>query len=176
MARGQNFATNRKIIEEVKKNQKDYVIPVDFSYGVIASETDYNKLLNDASSGLSKYYAAYPREDGIDKDGKPVTDPNTEVVGHSWESAINQPTDPAKTSTFPWIVLSFNDFVGNIEVKYDGEVKYTRTWTSPRQFAILSVPNSLKMTDYRLEWGTGETGDEVFNPELLEITATASKK
>lgn len=138
------------------------------SVTAIKSESDYNAELDNPNSALNKYYTKWPREDAIDADGKPIRDSNTEVAGHSWESAITAPTDPAETSTFPWVTLNMNDFTGTILVKYDDEL--VLTWNvEEKSFGILSVPADLGLTDYRLEWGTGAAGTETFNEELLEV-------
>lgn len=136
---------------------------------VIKSESDYNTELNNANSALNKYYTKWPREDAIDADGKPIRDLTTEVAGHSWESAITAPTEPAETSTFPWVTLNMDNFTGTIIVKYNNEIKLI--WNvEEKSYGILSVPNDLELTDYRLQWGTGEAGTEAFNEELLEVT------
>lgn len=181
--KNQNFMTNKKIKADVDKNQKGYTesepiaeetpqVVINNKYGVIISEATYNAELNDTDSGLSRYYNKYPREDAIDAEGKPIRDPDTEVAGHSWESAITAPTDPAETSSFPWIDIALNNFDGTMEIKYDGETKLSETILPKWSLWILSVPNDLGMTDYRLEWGTGNAGSKTFNPDLLEITFT----
>lgn len=182
--RNQNYMTNRLIKETVDKNQVGYVdpeveteeeIPVVSSnntYAVILDKAGYNEQLAEEDSGLNRYYTRWPREDGIDENGDPVHDLSTEVVGHSWESAMTAPTDPAETSTYPWIVLKLDDFVGTIEFKYDNVSKFTWNIEEARRYAIVSVPNDLGMTDYRLVWGTGATGTKTFNPELLEVIFT----
>ena len=180
--RNQNYMTNKKIKAAVDKNQKNYIskeepeIPIvpeiNNTYGVILDKTSFENELNNADSGLSRYYNKYPREDGIDANGDPVRDPDTEIVGHSWESAITAPTDPKETSSFPWIDLAFNTFDGTMEIKYDGETKLTETVLPRYSLWIISVPNDLGMTDYRLEWGTGATGIKEFDPELLDIIFT----
>ena len=183
--RNQNYMTNKKIKADVDKNQKGYIsqeeqkeeniVSTNNTFNVIFNEASYNAQLADPSSGLNKYYAKYPREDGIDAEGNPVHDLNSEIVGHSWEAAITASTDPAETSSFPWVVLNMDNFIGTAEIKYDGETKYTRTWDSERQFAIFSVPNNLGMTDYRLEWGTGATGEKELNPDLIEVIYTPAQ-
>ena len=135
---------------------------------VINNESSYNAQLADPTSPLNSYYYNWPREDGIDINGNPVHTPTPKIVGHSWQSAITAPTYPSETSSYPWITLKMNNFTGNIVFKYDGEVKFT--WTVfERNYAIISVPNDLKMTDYRLKWGTGEPLDKVFDPSKLEV-------
>lgn len=181
----QNYVTNKLIKELVDKNQKGYVEveeetnPQEVSnnnrFDVILNENDYNQLLADEESGLSRYYKKYPREDGIDADGNPVRDPDTEVVGHAFASAITAPTDPAETSSFPWIVLTLDNFIGNIDFQYDGESKFNWDISNVKQFAIVSVPNDLGMADYRLQWGTGATGEKTFNPELLDVIFTPTE-
>lgn len=134
----------------------------------IKSESDYNAELDNPDSALNKYYTKWPREDAIDADGKPIRDSTTEVAGHSWESAITAPTDPAETSTFPWVTLNMNNFTGTILVKYNNELALT--WNvEEKSFGILSVPADLGLTDYRLEWGTGAAGTKVFDESLLEV-------
>lgn len=165
--KNQNYMTNPILKEQADKKQKDYISLNTFS--VIDSESSYNNELETPDSALNRYYTKWPREDGIDAEGKPVRDANTEVVGHSWESAITAPTDPAKTSTFPWIALKLNDFIGNIIFKYDGEEKFNWNITNAKKYAIISVPNDLNMPEYRLEWGSGNLGEETFNPDLLQI-------
>ena len=183
--RNQNYMTNKKIKAAVDKNQKGYIDPdaeqqeetpqVSGTFTVILDEASYNAALADSTNGLNKYYAKYPREDGIDAEGNPVRDLETEVVGHSWESAITAPTDPAETSSFPWIVLTLNDFTGTADFKYDGESKFV--WNlENRQFGIASVPNDLNMTDYRLVWGTGATGKEEFDISKLDVVFTPASK
>ena len=173
--KNQNYMTNRKIKEEVDKNQKGYVDPEatpqeepvathNNQIDIILDKATYDAVIADENSGLSRYYVKYPREDGIDAEGNPVRDPDTEVVGHSWESAISAPTDPAETSTFPWISLALNSFSGTMTIKYDGETKMEETILPKWSLWIISVPNDLGMTNYRLEWGTGASGEKVFNP------------
>lgn len=185
--RNQNYAVNKKIKAEVNKNQKGYVNPETEKdkeqnsvqnnnyFNVILSESDYNNLLNESDNGLIRYYNKWPREDGIDSEGNPVRDSDTEVVGHSWESAITAPTDPAKTSSFPWIVLTLDNFKGVVDFKYDGEDKFSWDMKTSRQYGIASVPNDLNMTDYRLEWGTGNPGEKTFDPSLLQVTFTPTE-
>lgn len=187
--RNQNYMTNRLIKETIDRNQKDYVAENEESnalqqlqspsnnnkYNVILTKSDYDALLADDNSGLSRYYKKWPREDGIDANGNPVHDQDTEIVGHSWESAMTAPTDPAETSSFPWIVLTLNNFTGTVEFKYDGESKFTWEMLEPRQYGIASVPEDLHMTDYRLVWGTGATGTQEFNPSLLQVIFTPTE-
>lgn len=183
----QNYMTNRVIKEEVDKLQVWYEPPEEEgdedtdktilssennTYSVIINKANYDALLAETDSGLNRYYTRWPREDGIDAEGNPVHDLSTEVVGHSWESAMTAPTDPAETSSFPWIVLKLDDFTGSIEFKYDNVTKFTWNIEEARRYGIVSVPNDLGMTDYRLVWGTGATGTETFNPELLDVIFT----
>lgn len=184
--RNQNYMTNKIIKETIDKNQKDYIDPNteeqqeepitqnNNKFDVIITEADYNKLLAESDNGLIRYYTKWPREDGIDSEGNPVHDLTTEVVGHSWESAMTAPTDPPETSSFPWIVLTLDNFTGTADFKYDGETKFS--WNlEERQYGIVSVPNDLNMTDYRLEWGTGATGKQTFDPSKLEVIFTLAQ-
>lgn len=184
--KNQNYMTNKKIKAAVDKNQKGYVDPEQSQeeeqivqsnnkFDVILSENDYNKLLSEEDNGLIRYYNKWPREDGIDANGDPVRDLETEVVGHSWESAITAPTDPKETSTFPWVVLTLDNFTGTADFQYDGESKFI--WNlENRQYGIASVPNDLNMTDYRLVWGTGEAGEQTFDPSKLEVIFTPTQQ
>lgn len=184
MSKKQNLIFNKKIKEAADKNQKGYVDPDAKeeastpqptklnTYGIILDKASYNRELNKTDSGLNRYYTKYPREDGIDAEGHPVRDPQTEVVGHSWESAITALTDPVQTSSFPWIDVAFDNLEGTIDFKYDGEIKDTWDIKTKNTFGIVSVPNDLNMPDYRLVWGTGAVGEKTFNPELFEIIYT----
>lgn len=134
---------------------------------LIQTKSDYNTQLADENSALNKYYTKYPREDAIDANGDPIRDPNTEVKGHSWESAITAPTDPSQTSSFPWLTVNMNNFTGIILVKYNNQEKLSWNVTD-KSFGILSVPNDLNMTDYRLAWGTGSISNEL-DESLFEV-------
>ncbi len=181
--KNQNFMTNVALKEQADKAQKDYVDPnqqeetptiKNNKFNVILNKADYDALLAEDDNGLKRYYIKWPREDGIDAEGNPVHDLETEVVGHSWESAITAPTDPEETSTFPWIVLTLDNFTGTADFRYDGESKFI--WNlENRQYGIASVPNDLNMTDYRLQWGTGATGEKTFDPNLLEVIFTPTE-
>ncbi|WP_407415031.1 Ig-like domain repeat protein [Methanobrevibacter sp.] len=135
---------------------------------VINDAASYNAQLENPTSALNSYYYNWPREDGVDIDGNPVHTATPKIVGHSWESAISAATDPSETSTFPWVTLKMNNFTGEIVFRYDGEVKYT-WYVVEKNYGILSVPNDLGMTDYRLAWNTGTPLDKVFDPSKLQV-------
>ena len=59
------------------------------------------------TSVLNRYYYKYPREDGIKEDGTPARYGDF-VVGHDWNAAMHAPTDPAQTSTYPWVLVNCN--------------------------------------------------------------------
>lgn len=146
----------------------EIIMTVPYEIAFINDEESYNEQLNDSNSGLVQYYTKWPREDGVDANGDPVHDLDTEVVGHSWESAMTAPTDPEETSTFPWVVLRLYNYTGTVIVKYDNEVKLTLE-AENRNYYVLSVPNDLGITSDRLEWGTGNKTGQEFDINLLEV-------
>lgn len=166
-AEGYTEATQTVTID---KNHTSFeiVLTVPYEIAFVDDKNGYNEQLNDSNSGLVQYYTKWPREDGVDANGDPVHDLDTEVVGHSWESAMTAPTDPSETSTWPWVILRLYDYTGTVIVKYDGETKLTLE-AENRNYYVLSVPNDLGITSDRLEWGTGNKTGHEFDINLLEV-------
>ena len=72
---------------------------------------------------MNRLYYSYIREDGIDVECNPVYNANTFIAAHSWESAISVPTNPARTSTVPWISINLIGIINeDLVVEYKGEV------------------------------------------------------
>ena len=138
---------------------------------VINDEASYNAALANPTSVLNRYYYNNPREDGIKEDGTPARYGDF-VVGHSWEAAIKAPTDPTQTSTMPWVLVNCNGLHGLIAFNYgDNEIKAVGG-TLDRPYRLYSVPNDMGMTDYRLDWGTGNPGDKTLDVDKVNVRFT----
>ena len=136
--------------------------------------------MNDPTSPLSKYYAANPREDGIDADGNPVHDPTTPIVGHSWQSAItaNAVNVPDGKTKFPWIIVNMDKFNGVVNIDFNGTHVFG-PWNlagRDKMWAIISVPASddCNMVEYALDKGTGHA-DKVLDNSLFDVFLDSDK-
>ena len=138
---------------------------------VIVDEASYNAALANPTSVLNRYYYNNPREDGIDENGDLVSDPDTLIVGHSWNAAMHAPTSPAQTSTYPWVLVNCNGLSGEIAFNYGDEIKAVGS-TLDRPYRIYSVPVDMGMTDYRLEWGTGNPGTKILDVDEVNVRFT----
>ena len=123
---------------------------------------------------MNKYYIANPREDGIDADGNPVHDATTEIVGHSWLSAITADAVnvPDGKTKFPWILLNMNKFNGVVNIDFNGTQVFG-PWDlagRDKMYAIISVPASddCNMFEYALEKGTGNA-DKKLDASLFVV-------
>ena len=137
---------------------------------VVSDEASYNAALADPASPVNRMYYAFNREDAIKEDGTPAGVGDF-VAGHSWEAAMNSPTDPASTSTAPWVYVNLAGILDeDLVVEYGGEVVLIEHIVGPYSVKQYSVPNKFNgMEDYRLEWGTGNPGVKVLDNTEVNV-------
>ena len=140
-------------------------------FTLITNESTFEAAMADPASSLNRYYYAFPREDGVDENGTLVTDSNTVIVGHTWSAAINAPTTPAKTATLPWVAANLLGYKGELVFAYDGVLQALGNVPGTWSVKIYSIPNGLGMTEYRLEWGTGQPLDKTLDPAEFNVIA-----